>query len=182
MHKARLRLEPWFQAKPKWAVYLIMTSMSLMLISMTQTEPDTAAGLCKVMLVEDHPMFREHVGRLINRDLCMVVCGEADNHQDAIKLIGEVQPDIAIVDMTLRKSSGLDLLKELKAKKMATRVLVLSMHDEELFAESALRAGARGYICKNQASSELLHAIRRVMADELYVSKGVAYRLRQRHS
>ena len=132
------------------------------------------------MLVEDHPMFREHLGQLINRDLGMQVCGEADNNRDAMKLIKETRPDIAIVDITLRGSSGLELLKDLKAEGLELNVLVLSMHDEELYAERALRAGARGYITKNEATSEVINAVRQVMAGEMYVSKRVTSKLLHR--
>jgi DNA-binding NarL/FixJ family response regulator len=138
------------------------------------------ASRYKVMLVEDHPMFREHLGQLINRDLGMAVCGEADNNRDAMKLIKETHPDIAIVDITLRGSSGLELLKDLKAEGLELNVLVLSMHDEELYAERALRAGARGYITKNEASSEVVNAVRQVMAGEVYVSKRVTSKLLHR--
>ena len=136
----------------------------------------------KVILVEDHPMFREHLGQLINRDLGMEVCGEADNNVDAMQLIREIQPDIAIVDITLRGSSGLELLKDIKAQGLEVNVLVLSMHDEELYAERALRAGARGYITKNEASSEVVNAIRQVMTGEVYASKRVTSKLLSRMS
>lgn len=132
---------------------------------------------CQVILVEDHPMFREHLSQLINRDLGMVVCGEADNNADALQLIQEKKPDIAIVDITLRGSSGLELIKDIKAQGLAVNVLVLSMHDEELYAERALRAGARGYITKNEASSEVVNAIRQVMAGDVYASKRMTSRL-----
>lgn len=147
---------------------------------MSRTDSSPAAARFKVMLVEDHPMFREHLGELINRDLGMAVCGEADNNRDAMKLIKETKPDIAIVDITLRGSSGLELLKDLKAEGIDLNVLVLSMHDEELYAERALRAGARGYITKNEASSEVINAIRQVMAGEVYVSKRVTSKLLHR--
>lgn len=134
----------------------------------------------QVALVEDHPMFREHIGQLINRDLGMEVCGEADNIKDAMTLIRERKPDIAIVDITLRGSSGLELLKDLKAQEIDLPVLVLSMHDEDLYAERSLRAGAKGYITKNEASSEVIKAIRKVMNGEVYVSKRMTARLLER--
>lgn len=146
---------------------------------MPKTDTATASRY-KVILVEDHPMFREYLGQLINRDLGMVVCGEADNNIDAMKLIQEMQPDIAIVDITLRGSSGLELLKDIKAQGLHVNVLVLSMHDEELYAERALRAGARGYITKNEASFEVVNAIRQVMAGEVYASKRVTSKLLSR--
>lgn len=134
----------------------------------------------KVMLVEDHPMFREHLGQLINRDLGMTVCGEADNIRDAMRLIQETKPDIAIVDITLKGSSGLELLKDLKAQGIEVNVLVLSMHDEDLYAERALRAGAKGYITKNEASGEVITAIREVMAGEIYASRRVTAKILER--
>jgi DNA-binding NarL/FixJ family response regulator len=134
----------------------------------------------KVLLVEDHPMFREHLGQLINRDLGMAVCGEADNIKDAMRLVSETNPDIAIVDITLRGSSGLEFIKDIKAQGLPLNVLVLSMHDEELYAERSLRAGAKGYITKNEASSELINAIRCVMAGDVYASKKLTAKLLER--
>jgi len=134
----------------------------------------------KVLLVEDHPMFREHLGQLINRNLGMSVCGEANNIRDAMDLIRERKPNIVIVDITLRGSSGLELLKDLKAQGLDVNVLVLSMHDEELYAERALRAGAKGYISKNEASTEVLAAIRCVMNGEIYASPKMTARLLER--
>lgn len=144
---------------------------------MSPTESSVPPRRCKVLLVEDHPLLREHLGRLINRDLDMEICGEADNSSDAIKLIKDCRPDIAIVDVTLRGSSGLELIKDIKAQGLVIKVLVLSMHDEELFAERALRAGACGYITKKEASAELILAVREVMAGRMYVSKRAASKL-----
>lgn len=127
-------------------------------------------------------MFREHIGHLINRDLGMSVCGEADNIQDGLRVILETEPDVAIVDLTLKGSNGLELLKDIKAQGLQVNVLVLSMHDEELYAERVLRAGARGYITKNEASSELLKAIKKVMHGEVYVSRFVTARILERMS
>ena len=138
---------------------------------------DLKSSRCKVVLVDDHPMFREHVGQLINRELGMAVVGEADNTAEALGLIIELRPDIVIVDITLRGSSGLELVKDIRAKGLNVNVLVLSMHDEELYAERALRAGARGYITKNEASSEVVKAIRQVMAGGVYASPPVTTRL-----
>lgn len=139
-----------------------------------------AANSYKVLLVEDHPMFREHLGQLINRDLGMSICGEADNIRDAMRLILETKPDIAIVDITLHGSSGLELLKDIKAQGLDINVLVLSMHDEELYAERALRAGAKGYITKNEASTEVIEAIRCVMKGDVYASRQMTAKLLER--
>jgi DNA-binding NarL/FixJ family response regulator len=127
-------------------------------------------------------MFREHISLLINRDLGMIVCGETDNVEDAMELIKQHEPDVAIVDLTLRESNGLELLKDLKAMGSPVKTLVLSMHDEELYAERVLRAGAMGYITKKAASAEVIAAIRKVMAGEIYVSKNVTSRILQRIS
>lgn len=145
-----------------------------------KTIEEKSANRYKVLLVEDHPMFREHLGQLIDRDLGMSVCGEADNIRDAMRLIHETQPDIAIVDITLRGSSGLELLKDIKAQGVDINVLVLSMHDEELYAERALRAGAKGYITKNEASTEVIQAIRCVMKGEVYASRQMTAKLLER--
>lgn len=146
---------------------------------MKKNELKTANGY-KVLLVEDHPMFREHLGQLIDRDLGMSICGEADNIRDAMRLILETKPDIAIVDITLHGSSGLELLKDIKAQGLDINVLVLSMHDEELYAERALRAGAKGYITKNEASTEVIEAIRCVMKGDVYASRQMTAKLLER--
>ena len=136
-----------------------------------------------VLIVEDHPMFREHLIGLITRELNFSVCGEVDNHHDAMIILQNKKPEIVIVDITLRGgSSGLELLKDIKAFGLDVKVLVLSMHDENLYAERALRAGARGYITKNEASSELIKAIRCVLSGEIYASHRVTARLLQRMS
>lgn len=134
----------------------------------------------KVLLVEDHPMFREHLTQLIGRELGMTICGEADNIQDAMRLIEETHPDIAIVDITLKGSSGLELIKDCKARGIDLKVLVLSMHEEELYAERVLRAGARGYIMKSEASTEVINAIRCVLRGDAYVSGRVTSKLLDR--
>ena len=124
-----------------------------------------------MVIVDDHPMFRERLSELINHELDMEVCGEADDAQDAIRLIRETSPDLAIVDITLKGSSGLELVKSIKALSIVVPILVLSMHDESLYAERALRAGATGYITKSQATEEVLLAIRRVLSGEIYLSE-----------
>ena len=125
----------------------------------------------RVVIVDDHPMFRERLSELINQELDMEVCGEADDAEEAIRLIRETSPDLAIVDITLKGSSGLELIKSIKALSIVVPILVLSMHDESLYAERALRAGATGYVTKNQATEEVLLAIRRVLAGEIHLSE-----------
>ena len=130
-----------------------------------------------VVLVEDHPMFREQLAQLINKESDMMVCGEADNIHDALPLIESKPTNVAIVDLMLKGPSGLELIKNLKAKEIDVPVLVLSMHDEMLYAERVLKAGARGYITKNEVSAEVRNAIRTVLAGEIYVPPRIASRI-----
>src|ERR1051326_2213386 len=117
-----------------------------------------------VVLVDDHRMFREQLAHLIERAGDMRGCGAAENVVEAFSLVRQVRPSVALVDITLKGASGLELVKQLRAQKIDVPVLVLSMHEESLYAERALRAGANGYITKHEASAEVLEAIRRVVA------------------
>jgi DNA-binding NarL/FixJ family response regulator len=136
-----------------------------------------AQPVLDVVLVEDHPMFREQLAQLINKEPGLKISGEADNVQDALQLIEQKNPDIAIVDLTLKGPSGLELLKDLKAKEIDVPVLVLSMHDEALYAERVLKAGARGYITKNEVSKEVMTAIYAVLRGEIYLPARIASRI-----
>jgi DNA-binding NarL/FixJ family response regulator len=131
----------------------------------------------RVVLVEDHPMFREQLAQLIRKESDMSVCGEADNARDALHLLESKPADIVIVDLTLKGPSGLELLKDLKARGIRVPVLVLSMHDELLYAERVLRAGARGYITKHETAKEVMAAIRKVLAGEIYLGTRMAARV-----
>src|SRR6266705_1204477 len=135
-----------------------------------------------VVLVEDHPMFREQLAQLINKEPDMMVCGETDNIHDALALIESKPTNVAIVDLTLKGPSGLELIKNLKAKEIDVPVLVLSMHDELLYAERVLRAGARGYITKNQTSNEVMAAIRKVLNGHVYLGSEMASRVLENFS
>lgn len=123
----------------------------------------------QVVLVEDHPMFREQLAHLINKQPDMSVCAEVDNTTDGLAAIMRDQPALAIVDITLKGSGGLELLKDLRAQGSKVPVLILSMHAESLYAERALRAGANGYITKEEASAKVMTAIRQVLAGEIYL-------------
>ena len=123
----------------------------------------------KVVVVEDHRMFREQLAHLIDKATDMRVCGQAGNIRDGFALIRQTEPSIAIIDITLKGSSGLELLKDLRAHGITVPVLVLSMHDESLYAERALRAGARGYVTKHEASADVMKAIRQVLKGEIYL-------------
>jgi len=108
----------------------------------------------KILLVDDHPMVRERLADVINAEADMLVCGEAEDRHHALELVDSVQPDLAIIDLTLKKSHGLDLVKDLKLRHPKLLMLVLSMHDESLHAERVLSAGANGYITKQEATKK----------------------------
>jgi DNA-binding NarL/FixJ family response regulator len=127
----------------------------------------------KILIVEDHPIFRAMLAQVVEQELGMSVCGQASQLQDALKIIEKAKPDAAIVDLTLAGPGGLELIKETKARRIPLPVLVLSMHDEKLYAERALRAGARGYISKSHPPEEVAAAIRTVVDGGIYVSKEV---------
>lgn len=124
----------------------------------------------KVVIIDDHPMIREHLGHLLVRQLGVIVCGEASTTREGLDLVKKTQPDLAIVDMKLRGSCGLELVKDIVSLRFPTRILVLSMHDEELYAERAFKAGANGYITKENVSSKIVGAIREVMDGKIYAS------------
>lgn len=134
----------------------------------------------RIVIVDDHPMLRERIAQLINKEEGMSVCGEADNIQDALVCIREQLPDVAVVDISLKGSSGLELIKNLKAEGIQTPVLVLSMHDESLYADRALRSGAKGYITKNEDSEVVMEAIRCVLSGKVYLSADHTARILQR--
>ena len=134
----------------------------------------------KIFLVDDHPLVREWLTNLLQQQPDFQVCGEAGHAPEALQLIAASQPDIAIVDLTLASGSGLELIKQLKAGQPALAILVLSMHDEMLYAERALRAGAVGYIMKSEATQKVIQAVRSVLHGEVYVSPRVAILLAQK--
>jgi len=125
-------------------------------------------------------MFRERLAHLINKEDDMVVCGEADNASDGLALLKELKPNLAIIDITLKRSGGLDLLKDIRAQEINVPVLILSMHDESLYAERALRAGARGYITKHEASVKVMVAIRQVLQGDIYLDQRVMAQILQK--
>jgi len=134
----------------------------------------------KVFLVDDHPLVRESLASLIERQPDLSVCGEADNPAEALAGIAVSRPDVAIVDLSLGERTGLDLIRDLKTSHPRVAVLVLSMHDEQLYAERALRAGARGYIMKREATRNVILAIRRVREGRVVVSEALAETLAAR--
>jgi DNA-binding NarL/FixJ family response regulator len=128
----------------------------------------------KIILVDDHPLVREWLTNLIHQQPDLIVCGEAETAPMALQAIAATKPDVAIVDISLKDSSGIELIKNIKASHPRVAVIVLSMHDERLYAERALRAGARGYIMKRETTKKVIAAIHRVLEGKLYVSEKLA--------
>jgi len=124
----------------------------------------------RVFIVDDHPIVRQGLAQMLKQEVDLTVCGEAEDSQQALQAIAELQPDLVLVDLSLKGGSGLSLVRALKARHSAIPVLVVSMHDESLYVERVLRAGARGYIMKHEATDTMMHAIRRVLRGEIYVS------------
>jgi DNA-binding NarL/FixJ family response regulator len=134
----------------------------------------------RVFIVDDHPLVRESLASLIEQQPDMTVCGEAASAAAAFAGIEATRPDVAVVDLTLGGRSGLDLIKDLRQSRPEVAVLVLSMHDEELYAERALRAGARGYIMKREATRTVVEAIRRVHSGQVHLSDHLAKALAEK--
>ncbi|MBV9772296.1 MAG: response regulator transcription factor [Bryobacterales bacterium] len=134
-------------------------------------------GKRKVLVVDDHPIVREGMALLINREADLTVCADAEESNAALDAIENFRPDLAIVDISLPGRDGLELLKMIRAKDPQMPVLILSMHGETIYAERALRAGANGYIMKQEATEKVLVAIRRILNREIYVSEQIANRM-----
>jgi DNA-binding NarL/FixJ family response regulator len=134
----------------------------------------------KILIVDDHPAVREALAARIERQPDLAVCGEAAKASEALRLVAETQPDVAVVDITLESGNGIDLIKRIKVHNDLVRILVWSMHSESLYAERALRAGALGYIEKDQATDKIVEAIRRVLAGKVYLSDAMAERMLHR--
>ena len=134
----------------------------------------------KILLVDDHPLVREWLTNLITEEPDLEVCGQAGNTREAFGLIGTLLPRIVVVDISLDGGSGLELIKDVKATHPKVDMIVLSMHDEMLYAERAMRAGAAGYIMKREATKKVLDAIRTVIQGGLYFSNAVNAMLAQK--
>jgi len=127
-------------------------------------------GRHKILLVEDHPIFRLGLAELINNEDDLVVVGGAESLNQALAAVEDLSPDLVVADITLHESDGIDLVKELSRRYKNLPVLILSMHDEFLYAERALRAGARGYIMKQEAMESIVSAIRNVLDGKVYLN------------
>ena len=131
----------------------------------------------RILIVDDHPMMRQGLAQLINNEPDLVVDGEADTAGEALNAISASEPDIVLVDISLPDKNGLELIKDVRAICPGAIVLVVSMHDETLYAERALRAGARGYIMKQEGGKKLMEAIRHVLSGQVYVSEKMAAKI-----
>jgi DNA-binding NarL/FixJ family response regulator len=139
--------------------------------------PATPPARRGVLVVDDHPFMRAGIAQLIERQADLRVCGEAGNPAEALQALAKAKPDLILTDLTMPGRSGLEFIKDLRAAHADIAVLVISMHDEVVYAERALRAGARGYIMKEAGGENLLAAIRQVLRGEIYVSPRMSARI-----
>ena len=136
-----------------------------------------SAGVFRIVLVDDHPMVRERLAEVINAARDLSVCGEAEDARDAFAVIEKTKPHLAIVDLSLKTTFGLDLIHELRARHPKVALLVLTMYESPLYAERALRAGALGYLTKRDATTKILEAVRSVLDGQPYLSEALAPRV-----
>ena len=137
----------------------------------------TTRKRARILLVDDHPLVRERLAEIINREADLIVSGEAEDRQEALDAILAKRPDLVIIDLTLKNSDGLELIKDIRTRWPRMRMLVVSMHDESLYAERVIRAGAMGYITKQEATRKILLAIRRVLSGTIYLHEKIANRI-----
>jgi DNA-binding NarL/FixJ family response regulator len=130
----------------------------------------------RILIVDDHPLVREGLAALISTQPDLAVCGEAAGYTEAVGLAETTRPDLIIVDISLKDGDGIDLIRRIKAQNGSVRFLVSSMHDELIYAERALRAGALGYVGKHESTQRILDAIRRVLANKVYLTESTADR------
>jgi DNA-binding NarL/FixJ family response regulator len=137
-------------------------------------EQTESTDTLRILLVDDHPMVRERLAEVIQREPDLKVCGEADDRFRALEVVAATRPHLAIVDLTLKHSHGMELIKDMRSQYPELAVLVVSMHDEALHAERVIRAGARGYITKQEATKKIMLAIRTVLKGDIYLSEKMA--------
>lgn len=134
----------------------------------------------KVLIVDDHPAVREALTIRLGRQPDLEVCGEAADTSDALRLVADTRPDAAVVDISLKSGNGIDLIKRIRDRDDHVRIVVWSMHSESLYAERALRAGALGYVNKDQATDAIVEAIRRVLGGKVWLSEAMTERMLRR--
>jgi len=135
----------------------------------------------KIYLVDDHPVVTKGIALVLNEEPDLVVCGSSDDIDHVLRDINNMKPDLVVVDISLKEANGLDLVKALKTRYPNLKTMILSMHDESLYAERALKSGARGYLMKNEVSETIVDAVREVLGGGIYLSKKMSIRLLQRY-
>ena len=144
-----------------------------------KAEPAMEPGKARILVVDDHPIVRQGLSLLMDRQPDLIVCGEAGDMPAAMKAIAALKPDILILDISLEGTDGIEVLKNVRLTHPKLPILVLSMHDESLYAERALRAGANGYVMKQEPTEKVLDAVRRLLRGEVYVSGRIASKILQ---
>jgi len=139
--------------------------------------PKKGSRIVRVFIVDDHPVVRQGVGMLVAQQPDMEVCGDAESGPEALQKMMELEPDLAVVDLSLKDSSGMELIKDMQTQCPNVKILVLSMHDETFFAEWVLRAGARGYITKAESTLKVVDGIRTVMKGDVYLSETMSSKM-----
>jgi len=147
------------------------------MVGMVSSDQRPGSKTVRILLVDDHPVVRQGLRMMIEREGDMQVCGEANGMAEAMKAYFDTKPEVVVVDISLHNGSGIELVKELVAHDERLKILVCSMHDESLFADRALHAGAKGYINKEEATEKLIDAIRRVAAGRVYLSDQMTDRM-----
>jgi DNA-binding NarL/FixJ family response regulator len=137
----------------------------------------TQPSKTRLMILDDHPMMREGLAQLINHEPDLTVCGQAGSGAEALDMVARLKPDLLLADISLPDKSGIEVIKDSLALHPEIPVLVISMHDETLYAERILRAGARGYIMKQEGGQKLIAAIRRVLSGQIYVSENISAKI-----
>ncbi len=137
----------------------------------------TAEAPARIMIVDDHPFMRRGLSEFFEDEPGMKVCGQAEGISQALQLLNQVRPDVLVVDLKLKDGSGFELIKQVRAMNKSIRMLVLSMYDETMYAERALRAGALGYITKEEASDKVVEGVRQVLRGEVYLSDQMSVRI-----
>ena len=161
----------------------LKASLTATSASATRTAPAPApkpTGKSRVLLVDDHPLTRHGMKALISQQPNLEIVGEADSAPRALELVEKLKPNLAIVDITLRSTNGIELTKGMRAQAPDLQVLIVSMHDENLYAERALRAGAMGYLMKHEASEKIITAIQRIQQGEIYLSDRIKEKMLHR--
>jgi DNA-binding NarL/FixJ family response regulator len=162
------------------AIYRARHDGSLLIRIMAQIKPSAEKDKrVRILLVDDHAVVRFGIAQLINRQTDLLVCGEEENASNALTAIGKLKPDLVIADISLKDSSGLELMRNIKAQYSKLPVLVVSAHDESIYAEIAFRAGALGYLMKEEALDKIIVAIRRVLSGNIYVSDALGAKMLQ---